>query len=153
MNSDVDLIHAPEVLTAVVRDTVPPDQLSSRIIPLFDQVYAFLPASGIAHPGLNTILYLNDRIDLEAGVQISARFSGSDTVHCSALPAGLAAHTAHYGPYNQLGAAHQAVIDWCRAEGLKRTGVRWEVYGHWQDDPALLRTDVYYLLQEDRTSP
>jgi len=26
-------------------------------------------------------------------------------------------------------------------------GVTWEVYGDWHDDPAQVRTDVYFLLQ------
>jgi hypothetical protein len=25
--------------------------------------------------------------------------------------------------------------------------VSWELYGHWEDDPAKLRTDVFYLLR------
>jgi hypothetical protein len=28
------------------------------------------------------------------------------------------------------------------------TGVDWEIYGHWDDDPAKLRTDVFYLLAD-----
>jgi len=37
------------------------------------------------------------------------------------------------------------------ANGLWKTvaifaGPNWEIYGHWTDDPAQLRTDVFYLL-------
>ncbi|MEO8562457.1 MAG: hypothetical protein ABI601_10305 [bacterium] len=35
----------------------------------------------------------------------------------------------------------------CRANGREHTGTRWEVYGHWVDDPVRLRTDVLYLLE------
>ena len=28
----------------------------------------------------------------------------------------------------------------------------WEVYGHWHDDPAELRTEAYYLLQDPLAS-
>jgi len=38
------------------------------------------------------------------------------------------------------------VIEWCRSQGHRLSGTRWEVYGHWTDDPSKLRTDVYYLL-------
>ena len=150
MDYEVGLVDTQEILTAVVRDTMPQDQISARILPLFDQVYAFLPAAGITHPGLNIILYRSDRIDLEAGVQVQEMFQGSDKVHCSALPAGRTAHTTHFGPYDRLGKAHQAVMDWCRQHALKTGPISWEVYGHWNDDPALLRTDVYYLLEEDK---
>ena len=62
------------------------------------------------------------------------------------LPVGEVAVTTHWGDYSRLGAAHSAVIEWCRSQGHRLSGTRWEVYGHWTDDPSKLRTDVYYLL-------
>ena len=62
MDYEVDLVQTQAILTAVVRDTMPLEQISTQIIPLFDQVYAFLPEAGIEHPGLNVILYRNDRV-------------------------------------------------------------------------------------------
>jgi hypothetical protein len=38
------------------------------------------------------------------------------------------------------------VIDWCEANGQARTGVRWEVYDHWRDDPSTFETAVYWSL-------
>jgi effector-binding domain-containing protein len=55
--------------------------------------------------------------------------------------------TTHYGPFAGLALAHQAVIDWCDAQGRQRTGTRWEVYGPHDDDPAKVWTEVYYLLK------
>ena len=57
------------------------------------------------------------------------------------------ATAAHYGPYSRLGDAHAAVRQWCAAQGHALVGPFWEIYGHWTDDPAQLRTDVCYLLQ------
>jgi effector-binding domain-containing protein len=54
---------------------------------------------------------------------------------------------AHFGPYDQLRAAHQAVRRWCAASGREIALPFWEIYGHWEDDPAKLRTDVLYLLK------
>jgi hypothetical protein len=31
-------------------------------------------------------------------------------------------------------------------------GQRWEVYGHWSDNAATRRTDIFYLLKEDAAS-
>jgi hypothetical protein len=45
------------------------------------------------------------------------------------------------GDYSLLGPAHQAVVDWCKAEGQRLAGVSWEVYGHWSDDPSKRRTE------------
>jgi effector-binding domain-containing protein len=58
------------------------------------------------------------------------------------------ATTIHLGPYGRLGQAHEAIRDWCSAHVLKIVGPFWEVYDHWNDDPAKLRTDVFYLLDE-----
>ena len=127
---------------------IPPGQIGARILGLFDRVYAFLGTSGMQHAGINVTLYLDGQISVEAGVIVEAPFEDTATVFCSSLPAGRAAHAVHYGPYSQLGSAHDAVQSWCRDQGLVTTGVSWEVYGHWNDDPSLLRTDVYWLVAE-----
>jgi hypothetical protein len=50
------------------------------------------------------------------------------------------------GRYEDLGAAHVAVIDWCDLHGLQRVGVRWEIYGHWVEDSPEQGVDVFHLL-------
>ena len=67
-------------------------------------------------------------------------------MHASTLPAGQVATTVHQGSYAGLGTAHEKVLDWCREQGLRAAGPRWEVYGPHRDDPADLTTEVTYLL-------
>jgi effector-binding domain-containing protein len=148
MSYDVDVVSTQTVTMAVARATLPPGQISEHIIELFDRVYAFLKTAPVKQAGLNIALYLDGAINMEAGVPVTAPFEDTATVYCSSLPAGRAAHTIHYGPYAELGKAHDAVLQWCEDRGLALTGVSWEVYGHWNDDPSLLRTDVYWLLKE-----
>ena len=148
MPHDMDIVRTQAVVTAVARDTLPLDQIDTNIIRLFDRVYAFLRTAPVEQAGHNVALYLNDAIDLEAGVPVTDPFQDTATVHCSSLPSGRAAHTIHHGPYAQLHQAHSAVLEWCTEKGVATTGVRWEVYGDWYADQALLRTDVYYLLEE-----
>jgi effector-binding domain-containing protein len=62
-------------------------------------------------------------------------------------PSGPAATTTHVGAYSGLPDANAALREWCRANGRAIAGPSWEVYGHWDADPAKLRTDVYYLLK------
>jgi len=88
---------------------------------------------------------------VEIGAEVETEFPGHGEVVGSTLPGGEVAATTHFGPYNRLGDAHQAVQDWCTAN--KRTPVEpcWELYGHWLDewnkDPSKIRTDVYYLIR------
>jgi hypothetical protein len=38
------------------------------------------------------------------------------------------------------------VIDWCKANGRRRTGRRWEIYGHWVPDVSQVRTGIFHEL-------
>jgi len=46
-----------------------------------------------------------------------------------------------------LGASHRAVVEWSSKNGHRLTGVCWELYGDWCDDPANLRTDLFHLVR------
>ena len=94
-------------------------------------------------------MYLDGEINLEVGVEVTQAFTGNDQVVCSSTPAGLVATTAHFGPYHRLGDAHDAICKGCKENGHALAGPNWEIYGHWEDDPAKLRTDVFYLLQAE----
>lgn len=90
---------------------------------------------------------------IEVGVRVTARFQGTETGDCSATPSGLVATTAHFGPYAEPGAAHDAVWRWCQQRGYRITLPFYEIYGDWEDNPSKLRTDVLYLLAEEKALP
>gem|GEM_PF-2654992 len=50
--------------------------------------------------------------------------------------------------HSGLRGAHDALQAWCKSTHQALAGPSWEVYGHWSKDPALLRTDTYYLLND-----
>lgn len=118
-----------------------------------DRVWPYLRAVDPEHRGLNIIFYSDDLGDQQAadvaiGVTVSGRFADSDEVKCLTLPDGRAAQFTHFGPYDQLATAHRRIRDWADEEGRELAGPFWELYGHWSDDPARLRTDVFYLLDD-----
>jgi effector-binding domain-containing protein len=113
---------------------------------LLDEVWACLRANGINRGCRNVMLYLDDAPHVEVGVLIDQPPPLTGQVVASALPAGRVAMTTHRGPYTGLAGAHQAVTNWCAAQGLRRAGPRWEVYGPHHDDPAQVWTEVYWLL-------
>jgi effector-binding domain-containing protein len=57
------------------------------------------------------------------------------------------ATTAHFGDYAQMAGAYAALEQWWTGNGRRPAGVSWEVYGDWDDDPAKVRTDIYFLLR------
>ncbi len=131
---------------SAVQERTSLDQLSKIILPLFDEVYGFLKESDVKQNGQNVIVYLDDAMNIEVGVQISADFNGSGRVVCSSIPGGRVATTVHMGPYSRLPEAHAVVREWCSKGGHELTGPRWEIYGDWDNDPSKLRTDVFYQL-------
>jgi effector-binding domain-containing protein len=148
MQYQVRIEQVPAQTTAVVRRRAAPGELA-RVVPQgCGEVWAFVRSAGLQHPGRHLALYLDGAINLEVGVEVARPFTGDGNVVCSATPAGSVATTVHLGPYQRLGEAHAAIRKWCADNGHALSGVNWEVYGHWTDDPAQLRTDVFYLLRE-----
>ena len=145
----VSVHDAPSVAVAVIRRRVNASELSRVVPECCGLVWSALKTQN-AQGGRHIAIYWNREIRLEVGVELEGPFVEQDAVVQSATPAGSVAVTTHFGPYGQLGAAHDAVQAWCRANGRRLAGPSWEIYGHWRDewndDPSLIRTDVFYQL-------
>ena len=104
-----------------------------------------------AGAGRHVAIYWDGHINLEVGVEVDGPFVEEGEVVRSATPGGEVATATHFGPYDRLREAHEAIRRWCADRGHSPAGPNWEVYGHWQDDwngdPAQIRTDVFYLLK------
>jgi effector-binding domain-containing protein len=145
---DVEIVTIPPTILASVHQRVAWADLSKVIRPLLGEVWEFLKAAPVRPAGHNVVVYRNptkEGPDLECGVQVSGEFPSGLRVVCSRTPSGQAAHYIHIGPYHQLGAAHDALWEYCKQRGFGDT-VNWEVYGDWNEDPSQLRTDVYRLI-------
>jgi effector-binding domain-containing protein len=133
---------------ATIRTTTARSELAKTITRLLDEVWPALRGQNV-RTGHNVIVYRGGdatSLDVEIGVEAFTEFNEVDDVRRSSTPAGEAATIAHYGDYSGLGAANAALGAWCRANKRHPTGVSWEVYGDWHEDPAKVRTDVYLLL-------
>jgi effector-binding domain-containing protein len=134
--------------TAVVPATTTWQQFPTLWKELLDEVWACLHAGGVYRGCRNVMLYRDDVPHVEVGVELRVPCPLTGRVVASTLPAGQVAMTVHRGSYAGLGAAHQAVQDWCAAQGQRPAGPRWEVYGPHSDDPTEVWTEVYYLLTD-----
>src|SRR5229473_3033938 len=132
MRYEVSVAAQPRRPIAAVAATTTWERFPGQWPEMLDEVYACLDRAGVKG-GCNVMLYRD--------------LPEADQVGVEALPAGLAAETMHRGPYDGLGAAHQAVRRWCASHGHELTGERWEVYGDWHEDPAQLQTRIFYRLR------
>jgi effector-binding domain-containing protein len=144
MNVSIVKVAATPLL--VVRRTAPQSQLSKVVPDACGVVWNFIRQNNITPRGRNVAVYFNGTIDMEIGVEVSANATGGGEVFLSATPAGRVATATHWGDYRGLFGAHQAIVDWCKANNHHKTGTSWEIYGHMGDDPAKVRTDIFYLL-------
>jgi effector-binding domain-containing protein len=115
-----------------------------------DQVYAAARAGAVQLDGQNIFIYRSataDELTVDFCVGVRAPFEAVGAVVPLETPHGIAAMTTHVGDYGRMSEANAAIVEWCRANDRLRAGPSWEIYGHWCEDPAQLRTEVYYLLQ------
>ena len=149
MSSAVRLLQLESVPLAVIRREVSSSELSRVVPECCGLVWNALRAQE-AKAGRNVAVYWDGKIRLEVGVELDGPFAEHGEVVRSATPAGTVASATHLGHYGSLGATHDAVRQWCKANNHKLAGPNWEIYGHWRNewntDPSQIRTDVYYLV-------
>ena len=157
MEYDIRLEHHAGQPLAVVRRRASPQDLSTVVPAACGAVWAVIRAQQVPGAGRHVAVYWDGQINLEVGAEVESPFAGHGEVVGSATPAGTVATAIHFGPYNRLSEAHQAIRQWCADHGYTLAGPNWEIYGHWQDewnrDPAKIRTDVFYLLHDRGESP
>ena len=142
------------IAVAVIRRQARPSDLA-RLVPECCGLVWNAVRSQQAKGGRHVAIYWDNSIRLEVGVELQGPFAEQGDVVHSATPAGTVASTTHFGPYGGLGAAHDAIHQWSRANNRVLAGPRWEIYGHWlpewNADPSRIRTDIYYLLDDPVT--
>ncbi|HEY0761593.1 MAG TPA: GyrI-like domain-containing protein [Pyrinomonadaceae bacterium] len=149
MPYQVRIHSAPERHLAVVRRRLKWSELGGNLLQFLDRVYVQVRAGAIVQSGHNVFVYRDptkEGVTAEVGVEVSGPFEAIDEVVYSSTPSGEVASTLHVGPYSELGGAYDALVRWCKEHNRPLAGTYWEVYGDWNDDPAKLETEVFYLL-------
>jgi effector-binding domain-containing protein len=119
----------------------------------FETVDAHVKAHNVAPTGHRVGLYQNVRMengdmtfDCVIGVEVPNGAPEGDGIKLHQTPAGPAATAVYWGDYSDMHEIHEAIQQWCKANG-RDFGDNWEVYGDWNDDPSKRRTDVFYQLK------
>ena len=148
MKYEVDIVRFVPRTLAIAAETIPVSDVPRRYAELLDRVYLAGRTHALTLDGQNIFVYTNDagRVMASLGVGVRAPFDAVDGVAPFSLPSCQAVHTRHTGDYSGIRAANGAIQDWFAHSGRAKSGMSWEIYGHWSDDPAQRHTDIYYQL-------
>jgi effector-binding domain-containing protein len=134
---------------ASIRTTATRQDLTATIFRQLDVVWPLLREQGVRF-GHNVVVYHPGdatSLPIEVGVEAFTDFTARDGVERTYTPAGEVVAAAYYGDYGEMAPAYAALEEWCASNRRRATGVSWEVYGDWEDDPTKRRTDIYVLLE------
>jgi effector-binding domain-containing protein len=131
------MIETPKIVetktqqTAVIRLTIPREQIREGMGAGLSELMAAVSAQGIATTGpwFTHHLRMDPAVfDFEIGVPVGAPVSAAGRVQPSELPAMTVARAIMHGDYEGLPAAWQELDDWVAASGRKPADDLWEVY-------------------------
>ena len=134
---------------AAIREATTRQRLGADIVRLLDLVWPVLREQGV-RADHNVVVYqggADGSLTADVGVEVLTDFEDCGRVRHVSTPSGEVATVAYFGEYSGMTPAYAALDRWCADSGRAPAGVSWEVYGDWAEDPAKLRTDIYYLLE------
>ena len=134
-------------LTAIIRLTIPREEIRNVMGPGIGELIAAIAAQSIAPAGpiFSHHLRMDPAIfDFEIGVPVSKPVTPVGRVQPSQLPATKVARTVYRGPYEGLGPAWGEFCAWISANGYTPAPDLWENYVTGPEsspDPATWRTE------------
>ncbi|MEM1203062.1 MAG: helix-turn-helix domain-containing protein [Acidobacteriota bacterium] len=130
-----------------IRRQAKPEGIAEALGSMLPAVFQYATAKGIAFAGPPTVRYPSfgpGLVTLEAGLPVTAPAEGEGEIELGALVGGPAATTVHKGPYDGLGAAHEAVQAWLAENGQAPNGAPWETY---LNDPGEVPNPAEWLTE------
>ncbi len=119
----------------VVKFSSQPQTLGDKLGQHFPAIFQYAHGRGLALTGMPFVRYLEmtDVFTVEAGMPVATPDSGEGDIYGTELAGGSAITTDYYGPYDGLGAAHEALKAWAIDHGHQPESGGWEVY---ETDPG-----------------
>jgi AraC family transcriptional regulator len=140
----------------VVRRRVRRAEIAATIGAALPKVFLHAQQRGLGIAGYPITRYRETSVGLvtlETGMRVTAHSGdwtvadGQGEVLAETLPAGSAAATIHFGPYDHLQDAYAAVEEWIAANGFRQNGAPWEAYLNDPADnpnPQDWKTEIYW---------
>ena len=139
----------PESYACMSATTVPRDVGAAlhRILPQVGQYLASSGLQSVGQPLARYYRYDAEVVEMDAGIRVTGRAEGNDTVMVKELPGGDVAVAVHLGPYHTLRQTYDALAAWIAQEGRTPREAPWEVYitdPTEEPDSTRWRTEIYW---------
>jgi effector-binding domain-containing protein len=143
-----EIVQTDAQLAAVIRLTIPREEIRTVMGPGMAELQAAVAAQGIGSAGAIYSHHFRmdpEVFDFEIGVPVTAPISAAGRVKPGQLPAATVARTVYHGPYEGLGDAWGEFNAWIAAAGHTPAPDLWECYVAGPEsgpDPATWRTEL-----------
>lgn len=147
-----ELLDRSSQPTLVIRTRTPVQSLPQVVGQAYGAIMEYAGQLGVQPSGAPFVAYYNmdmEDLDMEIGFPFGQKPPGKGSVLAGEIPGGKAAACLHVGPYDQLGAAYEALHKWMQANGCVPTGVAYEFYLNdpQATPPAELQTQLVFPLK------
>ena len=152
MTNKCELIERSGVATLFVRTRSAVQDLPNLMPVIYVQIAQYLGEIGGQPSGPPYVAYYSmdmQDLDIEIGFPVSEILSGKGDIQTGEIAGGSYATCHHVGPYNEIAPAYSALTEWVEEEGIKTTGVAYEIY---LNDPAeippeKLQTQILFTVE------
>jgi effector-binding domain-containing protein len=142
------IVQTQEQQTAVIRFTIPREQIQAVMGPGIGELMETLAAQGVqpAGPVFSHHFRMDpETFDFEIGVPVASPITEAGRVKPGSLPATTVARTIYHGGYEGLASAWGEFDLWVEQQGLTPAESLWESYAAGPEsshDPAAWRTEL-----------
>jgi len=147
-----ELLDRPAQPALVIRTRTPVQSLPQVVGQAYGAIMQYAGQMGLQPTGAPFVAYHNmdmADLDMEIGFPFAQKPAGKGNIVAGEIPGGKAAACLHVGPYDQLGAAYEALSRWIQANGYEPVGVAYEFYLNDPQvtPPAELQTRLMFPLK------
>lgn len=131
MNYEIETREIPAQHLIALRIKATRETVGNEIGQTIPRLIVHATAYGVKPVGGPLTRYFtfgSGELELETAVPVDQKLPEVGGIVNSELPGGLHATTVHTGPFEKIGAAYDAIIDWIHGNDYRVTGTPWEIY-------------------------
>jgi len=131
MSYQFELTEEKSQYVLSIRERTNVENLPQIIGKAYGDVMAYLNEIGEVPVEAPFCIYYNldmENLDVEMGFPVSKKIPGKNHVQLNEIPAGKRVSCMYKGPYKDMEAPYNAMVQWINENGYEPTGVSYEYY-------------------------